>query len=188
MKKAVLKNGFTLVETIVAVGLFSVVMLIATTALLSMMAANKKAQSIQSVMTNLNIAVDGMARSIRMGTQYRCNSASPSDPNCASGGSSLFFESFGGNVNSVLDDWEYTYDATTHRMYRSKENGSNLIAITSSEVSIDSFTFYVVGATAGDTQQPKVVMVAKGTIHPNDPRLRTTFSLQATAVQRSIDI
>ena len=183
-------RGFTLVETIVAVGLFSVVMLVATTALLSLMSANKKAQSIQSVMTNLNVAIDGMARSIRMGTQYRCNSSAPADPNCFSGtgGSSLYFESFGGNQSIASDDWEYVYNPATHRLYRSKENGANLLAITSADISIDSFSFYVVGATPGDTEQPKVVMVAKGTINANDPRRRTSFTVQATAVQRSIDI
>lgn len=182
------KRGFTLVETIVAVGLFSVVMLVATAALLSLMSANRKAQSIQAVMTNLNIALDGMARSIRMGSHYRCGSSAPADPNCASGGSSFYFESFGGNQSSALDDWEYMYDSTTKRLYRSKENGANLIAITSSDISIESFSFYVIGATAGDTQQPKVVMVAQGTINSADPKRRSSFTIQATAVQRSIDI
>ena len=80
------------------------------------------------------------------------------------------------------------YIIPRHRLYRSKENGANLLAITSADISIDSFSFYVVGATPGDTEQPKVVMVAKGTINANDPRRRTSFTVQATAVQRSIDI
>lgn len=185
-----MRRGFTLVETIVAVGLFSVVMLVATSALLALMAANRKAQSVQTVMTNLNVAVDGMARAIRMGTHYRCGSSSPSDPNCPEGNSTFYFESFGGDRNSLLDDWTYVCDSGTDRIYRSKENGANLIAITSSEIVVDSCSFYVVGAMVGDSdlQQPRVVIVVKGTTNANDPRSRTAFSIQATAVQRSIDI
>jgi type II secretory pathway pseudopilin PulG len=181
-------SGQIHIETIVAVGLFSVVMLVATTALLALMAANRKAQSVQTVMTNLNVAVDGMARAIRMGTHYRCGSSTPTDPNCPEGNTTFYFESFGGNRSSVLDDWSYVCDNSTDRIYRSKENGANLIAITSPEIVIDSCSFYVVGAVAGDLQQPRVVVVVKGTTNANDPRSRTAFSIQATAVQRSIDI
>lgn len=181
-------RGFTLVETIVATGLFSVVMIVATTALLSLFSANRKAQAVQSVMTNLNVAVDGMARAVRMGTKYRCGGSAPADPNCASGGTVLFFEAFGGNSASNLDDWMYQYDSVGKRILRSKENGANPIPVTSSEITVDSFTVYVVGASEGDVYQPKVVMVIKGTVNANSPRARTTFSLQATAVQRSIDI
>jgi hypothetical protein len=80
------------------------------------------------------------------------------------------------------------YQFDSGRLYRSKENGANRLPITSEEITIDSFTFYVIGATPGDTDQPKVVMVAKGTVNANDPRSRSSFSIQATAVQRSIDI
>src|SRR3989344_5136440 len=65
-----LNAGFTLVEMIVAVALFAIVMVVAVAALLSLTAANRKAQAIQSVMNNLNIAVDGMVRNMRMGTNY----------------------------------------------------------------------------------------------------------------------
>src|SRR3989338_5238251 len=63
-------RGFTLVEMIVAIGLFSVVMVVCVGALLSLVNANRKAQALQSVMNNLNIALDGMARSVRMGNTY----------------------------------------------------------------------------------------------------------------------
>ena len=62
-------SGFTLVEMIVAVALFAVVMLISVAALLALVDANRKAQALQSVMNNLNIALDGMVRSVRMGSK-----------------------------------------------------------------------------------------------------------------------
>lgn len=181
-------RGFTLIETIVAVALFAIVMLVGTGALLSLVSANRKAQALQSVMNNLNVAVDGMVRSIRMGSNFRCGSATPADPNCANGGTVFYFESYGGSKANPLDDWMYSYNASTHRLERSEQNGSNILPITAPEINIDSCTFYVVGATKGDVYQPKVVIVIKGTVNTTDSRSKTSFALQATAVQRSLDI
>lgn len=67
--------GFTLVEMIVALAVFSVVVTIAVGALLVLIASNEQLQQEQSVMTNLSFALDSMAREIRTGTSYYCNSA-----------------------------------------------------------------------------------------------------------------
>ena len=89
--------GFTLVEMIVAVALFAVVMLVSVGALLSLTAANRKAQALQSVINNLNVALDGMVRSIRMGSDYHCGGGTYALPqDCAVGGTALAFEAFGG--------------------------------------------------------------------------------------------
>lgn len=182
-------RGFTLVEMIVAVGLFSVVMVISITALLSVVDANRKAQALQSVINNLNIAVDGMVRSLREGTTYRCNSATPSNPNCPTGGESIYFESHGGSLADVNDDWVYAYDPITKRIYKSEDgNAAHGIAITAPEVIIDSVTFYVIGATRTDTIQPKVMVVIKGTAGSSKTKTTTTFHIQSTAVQRVLDI
>lgn len=182
-------RGFTLVEMIVAVGLFATVMLISITALLSVVDANRKAQALQSVINNLNIAVDGMVRSLREGTDYRCNSATPSNPNCPTGGESIYFESHGGRTSNPNDDWVYRYDPSTKRIYKSEDgNPAHGIAITAPEVTIDSVTFYVIGATRSDTIQPKVLIVIKGTAGSTKTRTKTTFHIQSTAVQRVLDI
>ena len=186
------ERGFTLVEMIVAVALFAVVMLVSVGALLSLVGANRKAQALQSVMNNLNIALDGMVRSIRMGTTYRCDSSAPSDPNCQDGGQSFYFESYGGDGDDVSDDWMYSYDPNTRRLYKSVENGANRIALTAPEITIDSMTFYVIGARRGaqDPQnvQPKIVITVKGTAGVLNAKTRSTFNIQATAVQRVLDL
>ena len=70
--------------------LFAIVMLIASATLLSLVAANRKAEALQSVMNNLNISLDEMVRNVRMGSNYRCNSQAepvpPADGDCAGGG------------------------------------------------------------------------------------------------------
>jgi len=70
------QSGFTLIEIIVSLGVFSVVITIAVGALLMLVAANDQLQSEQAVMTNLSFALDSMTREIRTGTNYYCDSTS----------------------------------------------------------------------------------------------------------------
>ena len=71
-----MKNrGFTLVEMIVSLAIFSVVAVIAIGALLKVIDANSKAQSMQSAVTNINFAMESMSRDLRTATDYTCDSA-----------------------------------------------------------------------------------------------------------------
>lgn len=67
------QSGFTLIEIIVSLALFSVVITIAVGALLILIASNRQLQSEQSVLTNLSFALDSMTREIRTGTNYYCD-------------------------------------------------------------------------------------------------------------------
>ena len=172
---------------IVAVALFSIVMLVAISALLSLVDANRKAQALQSVINNLNIAVDGMVRSIREGGTYRCGSVNPADPDCPSGGNIFYFQPY--CPSGSCADW--IYDFHDGRIWKS-ESGSTAgeLPLTAPEVTIDSATFYVIGAKrgGGDITQPKVVIVIKGSAGAAKATVRTTFHVQSTAVQRVLDI
>ncbi len=181
--------GFSLVEMLVAVALFSVVMLISVSTLLALVDANRKAQALQSVMNNLNTAIDGMVRAMRMGSKYHCgNVGLYSDPRNCTGDTFIAFEAFGGNKSSGSDQWVYWYDANTKRMYKSVDGGTTALPLTAPEVRIDDAKFYVVGAASGDLEQPKVVLTIHGTAGIEKIKTQTTFNIQATAVQRIIDI
>lgn len=72
------KKGFTLIEVLVSLSIFTMVIVIAVGVLLTMVDANSRAQNMQSVMTNLSFAVDSMTRDIRTGTNYFCQSSNSS--------------------------------------------------------------------------------------------------------------
>ncbi len=75
-KKILVKNnqsGFTLVEMMVAVGIFVIVAFIVTSTFLTLAEANRKAQNIRLVMDNLNFAIDSMALKMREGNTYTCD-------------------------------------------------------------------------------------------------------------------
>lgn len=184
------KRGFSLIELMVAVALFSVVMLVSIGALLSLADANRKAQALQSVMNNLNTAIDGMVRSIRMGSTYHCGNTGTYETarSCQNGDTLIAFENFYGDPNVATDQWVYWYDPTAKRMYKSQNAGATQFALTAQEVQIDDVKFFVVGAENSDIIQPKVVIVLRGTAGGTNVKTKTSFSVQSTAVQRAIDI
>lgn len=177
----------------VAVALFAIVMVVSAGALLSLAAANRKAQALQSVMNNLNTTIDSMVRSVREGTSYHCGIGGtitvPLD--CANGDTQLAFEAHGG-TGAASDQRVYAFIAPvgTQNGYiqRSIDGGLSWARITAPEISIIDMKFYVVGTTAGDTTQPKVVVVMKGIAGGVNTKISTTFHIQATAVQRVLDI
>lgn len=180
----------------VAVTIFAIVMMIGVGALLSLVETNRRAQAINSVMSNLNAATEGMTRAIRVGTTYHCRtSANPpaaselSQPqDCAAGsGQLLAIESSTGSTGDVNDQVVYRINGT--QLERSLNAGGTWVALTAPEVVIDSFELFVVGAqplSASDTIQPRVVIRIDGSAPV--PGGSTTFSVQAGVTQRLLDI
>lgn len=167
-------SGFTLVEMIVAIFVFSVVMVIATGALVSIIGANRKAQSVKSVMNNLAFSVDSMTRALRVGTDYDCGISS-----CASDGSdSLTFTDVDGR------EVEYRLNESTDQIERAID-GAGFLALTASEVTVERLMFYVDGTDSSDGEQPRVLIVVGG--HAGTGRSETIFNLQTLVSQRILD-
>jgi len=197
--------GFTLIEMMVAVALFSVVMTVSISALLSLVDANRKAQAMQSVMNNLNVSLDGMVRAVRMGTQYHCGCASSGtcnltviqgedisdakdclgtgvDPN----GEMLAFEPFGGDTSVDTNQWIYWFKGG--RLYKSTDGGQTEVAITAPEVYINSFRIYVKGAentlysNPSDRSQPLAIIVVEGTAGAEENSSFAVFSISSNTI------
>lgn len=174
---------------IVAVALFAIIMLVAVGALLSLVDANRKARTLESVMNNLNISLDSMVRGMRMGSTYNCGGAlipSAAGADCPTGDDLFSFAPYGSDVSQQNE--RYVYFFQDARLYRSQNGGADSMPITAPEIEIEDVKFYVIGTEPGDIVQPKVVVVIKGTAGSDKLKTRTTFYIQATAVQRSLDI
>lgn len=187
-------RGFSLIEMLVSVALFATVMLISMGALLTLVDAARKARSLESVMNNLNISLDGMVRSIRQGTEYHCGSAAVptnlADAACPGGNPANFaivsFAPYNATPVTLAQRWAYKFE--TGRIYKSSNGGAMYEAITAPEVIITDMKFYIAGTSRGDVMQPKVVIVIKGRVGEATARSSSTFYIQATAVQRVLDI
>ena len=91
------KRGYTLIELIVAVGLFALVMLLASGAYIMMINLNRQAQAMATGMNNLSFALESMTRDVRTGTAYSCG-LSLGLGDCTNGGGSLSFKNEGGTA------------------------------------------------------------------------------------------
>jgi prepilin-type N-terminal cleavage/methylation domain-containing protein len=147
-------GGFTLIEMMVSVALFAIVVMISMTAILSIVDSTKKAQSLKSVMNNLNFALETMTRSIKTGEIIYFNNPQ------------IFINVTDQNSIPLLYKLE---DGAI------KRNG---IAITAPEVIVDSLMFYPAGSV-----QPSVVIVVQGTVKLSE-RVTSKFSIQSTVTQR----
>ncbi len=182
-------GGFTLVELIVSVSLFATIMVISMGTIVTVFDANKKSQTMRTVMDNLNLTVETISRTIRFGSNYHCDitKGPPSYPaltsplDCASGASSMQVRGSDGRV--------YIYRQIGNRIARSI-NGSANYFLTSSDVTITSLKFRVFGSpsysTGGDIFQPQVIITVSG-YAGTKANSKSTFSLQTTVSQRIID-
>ncbi len=181
------KRGFTLIEIMVSVTVFTLVMVISMGSILSAFDANRKSQSLRAVMDNINFTLESMTRTIRFGTNYHCNvnvtSPSVSSPNnCAGGATSM----------AVLapDGLSTYYYRLNNGSIQRSQDGSNYSSVTGSDVNISKLTFYVLGAlpyTSNDYLQPKVIMVVKGNFTGSKVTTDTTFTIETMVSQRKFD-
>lgn len=172
-----MRKGFTLVEILVAVALFSIVMTVALGAMFSMVNANRKAQAVNLSMTNLNFALEAMSRSLRTGTAYSCGWGG----DCTSGGSMIRF------TDQKNQSIVYRYNAANKSIERSLNGGGTYARLTAPEVQITSMAFYVTGSSRADTVQPRILITLRGTAGTK-PETQTSFNIQTTVVQRILDL
>ncbi len=79
------QKGFTLVEMIISIALFTVVAVVAIGALLKVVSSNKKAQSLKTSINNLNFALESISREMRIGRNYQCAAVSTIPTNSPNG-------------------------------------------------------------------------------------------------------
>lgn len=182
------QRGFTLIEMMVAVSIFTIVMVISSGSLFSILDANSKSQSLKSVMNNLNLALEGMSRGMRMGSSYHCgNTGTLSAPqDCVAGSNYVVFEPSGGDGGTLTD--QVVYRLNNNQIERSTSGGGtgSFLPITAPEVVVENMQFYVTG-TAAASEQPKVVIIVEGHAGVKS-RVRTDFNIQTVVSQRLLDI
>lgn len=174
------QSGFTLLEMIVALGLFTVVILVGIGSLTGMGAASAKTKSSGIVMDNLNFALENMARSMRTGIDYHCGpDGSLSEPaDCPAGSTFIAFKN---DANKLV-----IFQKSGSRIERSIDGGP-FLSITAPGITIETLNFFVDGSASGDQLQPKVLIIVSGTAGVKENE-QTTFNIQTTVSQRIFDI
>lgn len=110
-KKSFNKNsqsGFTLIEMIVSLAIFTVVALIALGALIKVMDANRKSISLKTAINNLNFAVESMSREMRVGSKYQLVVRSDVENDTISHG----YSPDNGSKSNATDEWVVYFNSS----------------------------------------------------------------------------
>lgn len=192
MKRDFKKNeqkGFTLVEMIVSIGIFTVVLTLAVGSLMSILDGYGKAQALGTASNNINLVMEEMTRNIMQGNKYHCDINDLTVPitdafSCPGAGSvdSMAFHSFRGGGQTV----KYWLDNSSGSGVIWKEDNSGPSPLTSSDViNIESLDFYVFENETVSTEQPRVVIILKGEIPGGE--IGDEFIVQTSVTERAVN-
>ena len=160
------RGGYTLIELIVAVGLFAVIMTLASGAYLFMIGLDRQVQGVATGIDNLAFALEDMTRSIRIGTTYSGTT-----------GNSFSFTDVNGQP--------ITYSFADSAIQETKNSKTSML--TDPSVTITSLMFYPTGVARSDTTQARVTMVVSGTVS-SGPGKTTLFTVETGATMRGSDL
>lgn len=169
--KQSMNKGFTLLEVIVSLGVFSIIALMAVGAMITILNLNNQVRDSQSLVNSLNFAVESMSRDVRFGSNYNCGNG---ESNCDDGANFIQIDfSENGSLSSIA------YHIEDGRLIRTTKGFSNFV--TPEGVYIDSFKVYAVGIE-DDGVHPRATFVLSGTIISGSEDI--SFSIQTTVSQR----
>ncbi len=187
------KSGFTLVELLVAVALFSILMSIAAGGFVRALRSEREVSAMMAAESNVNLALEQMAREMRTGYLFCHDPGSDAaSPVCQCTSnleqpvptwtcSSIEFY----NANGEKVDYSLNASNVLERA-DSAENDGVPEPLTSDNVSITNLSFTIFGNLEGDHWNPRVT-VAIG-VEPNDNTVSwSTANLETTISARSID-
>ena len=172
-------RGYTLIELMIAVGLFALIMMLAAGAYLMMIGISRQAQGITSGIDNLAFALETMTRTIRTSTAYSCAATSDAG-DCPSGGGDTF--SVVGPGGDAISYWSDGLN-----IYQTK-NGDD-VQMTDSSIKNVSLTFYSAGLSSSDTTQARVTIVVSGEVTSGIDKTKVVpFTIETGATMRGSDI
>lgn len=175
------QRGYTLIELIVSIAVFSIVMLVTGAAFLALISLDRKARATNDLVTNLSYVVDSMERSIRTGTAYSSTAAS----------SCFSFT----DANGILVSYRLWVTSSTGFGQVERRTGTfgacttgTWIGITDPRIDVENLYFYPSGTSSSDSIQPNVIFTMRGRIKPDSQAADIQFVIESSATQRVIDI
>ena len=186
------RKGFTLIEMLVSISIFSVVIIIAIGALLHLTRASDRSHAILMAINNLDFAMEQMSRTMRVGTKFYCSNGPhpvlPRTKDCIFGQEKTAV-SFTDQAGRRL---EYKFNPVSHSLEREDLSliPKKVFAITAPEIIVENLSFVVIGSHPADNRQPIITVNIKA--RTAIPKLKETdqvsFNLQTTISQRMPDL
>ncbi len=165
------KNGFTLIELVVAAFIFSILVMVAGGSFVSALSLQRRALNIKRVEENGRFILELMSRELRV-----ANPITSSDSVCVT--SVVDNISFQHPVNGMI---QYSLNGT---QIQRQVNGVDTI-ISNPDVEVVNLNFCISGNVIGDDLQPRVTIVLSIRAGESGPQ-STRIDLQTTVSQRSL--
>lgn len=188
--------GFTLIELMVSLMLFTIVVLAAVGSLYTVNSASKKTQAMRSVVDNLNFAIESMSRTVRTSNTVVCGGVSntssldpitSADPNCPfnseNPSSKLLVDSTLGADQLV--EYQLSLSGAIEKRIRESGIWTNWVPITAPEINVTKLHFYVDGAKATDDIQPNTMIFIQGVATTAEET--APFAVQTYLSQRAVE-
>ena len=137
-KKYSKESGLTLIELLVAIGIFGMVVTMAVGIFVIAITSQRRVIALRNVEDNVRFALELMAREMRTGVNF------------SGGGNGVSFTN--ANMQSVV------YRLSGGVIEKSINGGLSFFVVTGSEVTINYLNFYLSGQTPGDGLQPRVTV------------------------------
>jgi prepilin-type N-terminal cleavage/methylation domain-containing protein len=189
-----MQSGFTLVELLVSLGLFTVIVVAAVGSLYTVNQASVKVNAMRTVLDNLNFATESMSRTIRTGENIVCNGTENTggvSNNCAFGNANGagYAVSLKSTIDGTSIEYMYNYgkkEIDKCTLVNNQISANSCVAITAPEVQVQKMQFFVDGADAGDSKQPSVMMLISGQANAGADNI-APFSIQTLISQRAAE-
>ena len=176
------ERGFTLIETMVAISIFTIIITMGTAAVLNTNAVYRKATATRALLDNLSFVMEDMTRNLRLGSDYKCGTTGG---NCPSGDVIINFNDVNGNPSGYLIGPDIN-DSTTNIISKYDPAISNFAPISSPEFKIDtSKSGFTVSGVGDPNAQPMVTIRLSGHIEIKGET--TEFNLQTSVSQRELE-
>ena len=177
-------KGFTLVELLVSIALFSIVMVIGLGSILTIVDSNRKARTLMEVMNNLNFAVDSMTRSFKSGQISQINDSLGvirSDGECFATQEVNYSA-----TSSGLAEYRFVeYCVTDGVLTKKIGTNGNQIPLTSPDVNIQYAKFEIAGEDS--FEQPLLTIVLDGEVEIASG-ISSRFTIHTSVAQRTLNI
>lgn len=167
--------GFTLLEMIVALGVFSIVILTTSSGFLSLLNAERKAAAKIEIEDNLRFALEVMAKEIRTGRNY-------TDPGIQPISDFSFV-----NANNEMITYRLSAQERIIKVIAREEAATEILPLSSEHIKVENLGFWVRGAGVGGADgQPMVTITI--TAKTLGQKITSEFNLQTTVSQRQRDL
>jgi len=181
------KGGFTLIEMLAAVMMFSLIIGAISGVFISSFRSQKSALSSQRLLDQTSYALEYMSRALRMATKQTADI-----PACLSQ-SGLNYENIPGVsglkfINHLEDDDCQEFFLENKQLKQKKNNLTETVELTSSKLEITSLNFLLQGESQDDDLQPRVTIFLAVKGKGQKPEEQPELKIQTTISQRNLDI